>query len=77
LTHRGVNALAESQSGLFKSELIWPHGPWRDRDHLDAAVLDWVAWFNTERSHGSIDDLTPVAAEQLHYRHRAALAEAG
>jgi putative transposase len=71
------NALAESQIGLFKSELIWPHGPWRDRDHLEAAVLDWVDWFNTERTHESIDDLTPLQAEDLHYRYRASLAEAG
>jgi len=71
------NALAESQIGLFKSELVWPHGPWRDRDHLEAAVLDWVNWFNTERPHESIDDLTPIQAEQLHYRYRASLAEAG
>jgi putative transposase len=71
------NALAESQIGLFKSELVWPHGPWRDRSHLEAAVLDWVDWFNTERTHQAIDDLTPVAAEQLHYRYQAALAEAG
>ena len=71
------NALAESQIGLFKSELIWPHGPWRDRDHLEAAVLDWVSWFNTERPHESIDDLTPVQVEDLHYRYRAGLAEAG
>jgi putative transposase len=71
------NALAESQIGLFKSELIHPHGPWRDRDHLEAAVLDWVDWFNTERPHKSIDDLTPVTVEELHYRHRARLAEAG
>jgi putative transposase len=71
------NALAESQIGLFKSELIWPHGPWRDRDHLEAAVLDWVNWFNTERPHESIDDLTPNAVEDLHYRYRTRLAEAG
>ena len=71
------NALAESQIGLFKSELIWPHGPWRDRDHLEAAVLDWVDWFNTERPHESIDDLTPQQAEDLHYRYQASLAEAG
>ena len=71
------NALAESQIGVFKSELVWPHGPWRDRDHLEAAVLDWVTWFNTERPHESIDDLTPLAAEQLHYRYRAALARTG
>jgi len=70
------NALAESQIGLFKTELFHPHGPWRDRGHLEPAVLDWVTWFNHERPHESIDDLTPVAAEQLHYRYRASLAEA-
>jgi putative transposase len=70
------NALAESQIGLFKSELAWPHGPWRDRDHLEAAVLDWVTWFNTERPHESIDDLTPVHTEELHYRYRSSLSNA-
>jgi putative transposase len=70
------NALAESQIGLFKTELFHPHGPWRDRDHLEPAVLDWVTWFNSERPHESIGDLTPAAAEQLHYRYRASLAEA-
>jgi putative transposase len=71
------NALAESQIGLFKSELIWPHGPWRDRDHLEPAVMDWVDWFNNERPHESIDDLTPVQVEDLHYRYRTGLAETG
>jgi putative transposase len=71
------NALAESQIGLFKAELIHRLGPWRDRDHLEAAVLDWVNWFNTDRPHESIDDLTPIQVEQLHYRYRASLAEAG
>jgi putative transposase len=71
------NALAESQIGLFKSELIHRHGPWRDRDHLEVAVLEWVDWFNTDRPHESIDDLTPVQVEDLHYRYRAGLAETG
>jgi putative transposase len=71
------NALAESQIGVFKSELVHPHGPWRDRDQLEAAVMEWVHWFNTERTHESIDDLTPAHAEQLHYQYRAGLAEAG
>jgi putative transposase len=39
--------------------------------------LDWVFWFNTERPHESIDDLTPIEAEQLHYRLHPVLAEAG
>jgi putative transposase len=71
------NALAESQIGLFKAELIHRHGPWRDRDHVEIATLDWVNWFNTERPHESIDDLTPVQVEDLHHRYRAGLAEAG
>jgi putative transposase len=71
------NALAESQIGLFKAELFHRHGPWRNRDHLEVAVLDWVDWFNNQRPHESIDDLTPVQAEQVHYRYRAGLAETG
>jgi putative transposase len=71
------NALAESQIGLFKTELFHPHGPWRDRDHLEPAILDWVTWFNTERPHESVDDFAPVDAEHLHYRYRASLDQAG
>jgi putative transposase len=71
------NALAESQIGLYKSELIRPHGPWRDRDHVEHDTLDWVHWFNTERPHESIDDLTPVQVEQIHYAARNRLPEAG
>ncbi len=71
------NALAESQIGLYKSELIWPEGPWRDRDHVEIETLDWVHWFNTERSHESIDDFAPVQAEQFHYTHQARLCQTG
>lgn len=70
------NALAESQIGLYKSELI-DHQPWRDKEHVEIETLDWVHWFNTERPHESIDDLTPVQAEQLHHAHRTRLAETG
>jgi putative transposase len=71
------NALAESHMGVYKSELIHSYGPWKDRDHLEAATLDWVHWFNTSRPHESIQDLTPIQAEQTHYTHRTRLAEAG
>jgi putative transposase len=36
------NALAESQIGLYKSELIHPYGPWRDREHVELDTLEWV-----------------------------------
>jgi putative transposase len=60
------NALAESAIGCYKTELINPDGPWRNAEHVEVNTLDWVWWFNTERPHESIDDLTPVQAEQLH-----------
>ena len=55
------NDLAESQIGLYKSELIHHGGPWRNVDQVEVEVASasWVQWFNTERTHGSIHDLTP------------------
>ena len=61
------NALAESQIGLYKAELIRPEGPWRGVEHVELETLNWVDWFNTDRPHEALDDLTPIAAEELHY----------
>jgi putative transposase len=71
------NALAESQIGLYKAELIWPDGPWRDCDRVEVGTLEWVDWFNTQRPHEAIDDLTPIQAEQAHYAARNRLPETG
>jgi putative transposase len=71
------NALAESQIGAYKTELIRPEGPWRDVDQVELATLAWVTWFNTERPHESIDDLTPLEAEQAHYAARNRLVPNG
>jgi putative transposase len=71
------NALAESQIGIYKTELIRPNGPWRDVEHVEIETLHWVDWFNTERTHESIDDLTPIQAEQTHYAARNRLLPTG
>ena len=71
------NALAESQIGLYKSELINADGPWRDLEHVERETLNWVHWFNTERSHEALADLTPLQAEQAHYAARNRLADTG
>lgn len=71
------NALAESQIGLYKTELIHHEGPWRDIDHVEVATADWVHWFNTERSHASIDDFTPIELEHLQYALTEPLERAG
>jgi putative transposase len=71
------NALAESQIGIFKTELIRPEGPWRDVEHVEIETLDWVDWFNNERPHESIDDLTPIQVEEIHYAARNRLDPTG
>lgn len=71
------NSLAESQIGLYKSELIHHEGPWRDVDQVEAATASWVLWFTTERTHGSIDDLTPLEVEQLDYARNEPVERAG
>jgi putative transposase len=70
------NALAETTVGSFKNELIHRQGPWRDADHVEVGTLHWVHWFNAERPHEYLNDLTPEQAEKLHYDLRA-LAAAG
>ena len=71
------NALAETTVGSFKTEMINAHGPWRDVNHVEVATFEWVDFFNTERSHEHLDDLTPALVEQLHYAHKTPLTRAG
>jgi len=70
------NALAESVIGLFKTELVRRRGPWRTVDHVEAATLDWVDWFNDHRLLEVNGDLPPVQLEQAHHRQHADLTEA-
>jgi putative transposase len=69
------NALAETEIGLFKTELIKQRGPWRSLDQVEIATLEWVDWFNNRRLHTACADLTPAEFEQVHYRQHPALAE--
>jgi putative transposase len=69
------NALAETEIGLFKTELIRRGGPWRGFDDVEIETLEWVDWFNNRRLHSACSDLTPTEYEHLHYRQQPALAE--
>ncbi len=40
------NALAESVIGLYKTELIHKRAPWRNRDHVEYATLEYVNCHN-------------------------------
>lgn len=71
------NALAETTIGAYKTELITPDGPWRTVEHVEIDTLHWVHWYNHERIHESIDDLTPTQAEAVHYAARNSLRPTG
>jgi putative transposase len=59
------NAVAESFVDTFKTELIADR-TWTSRSQLELAVLEYVAWFNNERIHGSLDDRPPREVEELY-----------
>lgn len=60
------NALAEAYNSLFKAELIRNKGPWKNIDHLEIAVAEYVDWFNNRRLHGEIGHVPPVEYEVAH-----------
>ena len=62
------NSLAESTIGLFKTELIRRHGPWRTLDQVELATLGYIDWFNHHRLHGQIGNLPPAELEAAYYR---------
>lgn len=57
------NALAETVNGLYKTELIYRRGPWRGREDLELATLEWVDWFNHRRLFSAIGYLPPAEYE--------------
>lgn len=61
------NALAESTIGLYKTELIGKQGPWRTRDQVEYATLEYIDWYNNRRLHSSIGHLPPTEVETVYY----------
>ena len=61
------NALAETINGLFKSEVIRRRGPWRRREAVEFATLEWVDWFNNRRLLEPIGNIAPAEAEARYY----------
>jgi transposase InsO family protein len=61
------NALAETINGLYKAEVIWPNGPWRNLEEVEFATLEWVDWFNNRRLLEPIGDIPPAEFEAMYY----------
>ena len=62
------NALAETINGLYKAELIHRRAPWKTKESVELATLEWVAWFNNHRLMESIGNIPPAEAEARYYR---------
>jgi transposase InsO family protein len=65
------NALAETINGLYKAELIHRRAPWKSREALELATLEWVHWFNHHRLLEPIGYIPPAEAEQQYYHQLA------
>jgi putative transposase len=62
------NALAETINGLYKAELIHRRAPWKTKESLELASLEWVSWFNHHRLLEPIGYIPPAEAEENYYR---------
>ena len=65
------NALAETINGLYKTELIHKRAPWKTREAVELATLEWVSWFNNHRLLESIGYIPPAEAGVNYYRQLA------
>ena len=68
------NALAETINGLYKAELIHRRAPWKTKESVELATLEWVSWFNHHRLLEPIGYIPPAEAEANYYRQLASQA---
>jgi putative transposase len=62
------NALAETINGLYKAEMIHRRAPWKTKESVELATLEWVSWFNHHRLLEPIGYIPPAEAEANYYR---------
>ncbi|GAA5013967.1 hypothetical protein GCM10025794_02410 [Massilia kyonggiensis] len=62
------NALAETINGLYKAELIHSRAPWKTREAVELATLEWVSWFNHHRLLEPLGYIPPAEAEANYYK---------
>lgn len=65
------NAMAETINGLYKTEVINRRAPWKTKEAVELATLEWVAWFNHHRLLEPIGNILSAEAEENYYRQFA------
>jgi transposase InsO family protein len=61
------NALAEINNGLYKAEMIHRRAPWKTKEAVELATLEWVVWFNHHRLLEPIGYISPAGTEANYY----------
>ena len=56
---------------LYKAELIHRRAPWKTKESVELATLQWVHWFNHIRLLEPIGYIPPAEAEENYYRKLA------
>jgi len=64
------DALVETIYGLSKTEAIHRRAPWRSKEAVELATLEWVSWFKHHRLLESIGYIPPAEAEANYCRQR-------
>jgi putative transposase len=69
------NAVAESAFGLFKNEAVaagspFRVGPVRTLADVEALTVEYVDWYNNQRLHSLLGNVTPEEFEQAYYAHQ-------
>ncbi len=54
--------------GLYKTELVYPRGPWTRLEDIELATLEYVWCFNNHRLLKPIGLVPPAEFEQTYYR---------
>jgi putative transposase len=71
LTHRSINAVAESFFGTFKNELIY-RKPWLDCESVREATSEYIeVFYNRIRRHSTIGHISPAKFEEMNQAEAA------
>ena len=70
------NALAETINGLYKAELIHRRAPWKTKESVELATLNWVHWFNHHRLLEPVGYIPPAEAEANYWQQLAGQTQA-
>ena len=62
-----VGSTPNDEGPLYKAELIHRRAPWKTKEAVELATLEWVHWFNNHRLHTGLSYQTPVEHENAYY----------